>query len=153
MTAYDALMWIKLIGILAVSAFLWIVIHILCVKYLKKFLSPSSSIRASKINSQQTRQRNQRANNPDYNQGRFSKSFRNIKIVKSILGTTTYCKNEQKPINNSYWNGYIKNAPNELLNLWRKHIAIMKDTIMEINHILRLKGKDNERIKRKKPKL
>jgi len=145
MTAYDFVMWVSLIGWIFFIIAFWIVCHIITVKLLKRLPRPPV---ITKMNSQQTKQADENANNSNNPESRSCKVFGNAEIIKNRLSATTLSKNENSPVSQSNGDGDIQNALNKFNKLWRKHKDIIMDTIQKINQIIHKEVKIIDRTKR-----
>ena len=141
MTTYDFLICVEMAGWLCLGAFVWVVCHIVTGWFLH-WLSPSTStISSEAINSnckypQDTNQNANKTNNPEEGLG---ECFRQANIVKERFSKTSVYQKEKIPVKSRYRNGYPNYFLYDVNQLWREHIAIMKDTLQLVNQIIRRK--------------
>ena len=146
MTAHRLLMWAGLFGIILTTCLVWIIIHITTVKLLKK-LHPTTTFSSSPVipaviknDSQNTNHCDKSADYPHNQKQTMHNPLRDIKCFLNFLFAPRRSEKQQQPISQSKGNKKTNNYIDYCSHLFAKHVAIMREAIGIVNHLLHTKG-------------
>jgi len=132
MTSYDLIMWLSLIGWVALLTAIWVLVYKLT-KWLLERLAPTLP-HPPELKSDCTKYTNKPTDKPHHHKNIACWLLRYLEVFKHIFRTTTLNQNKKHPVNNSRWRRDREDTSNKFNEALRGHDSLYNNNQPKITH-------------------